>query len=118
MVTPEVVPFVKVGGLADVVGALSKVLSVSGHDVRLVVPKYAGMQQIENAKPLPEPLVIQLGGHEAYARVWECKLPGSKVSACLGCVIRYARDGRCGSIGFRNRDTIKWNWRRDLRPLV
>jgi starch synthase len=78
MVTPEVVPFVKVGGLADVVGALSKVLAAQGHDVRLVVPKYAGMQQIEKAKPLSEPLVVKLGGHKAYARVWECKLPGSK----------------------------------------
>jgi len=83
MVTPEVVPFVKVGGLADVVGALSKVLSARGHDVRLVVPKYAGMRQIEGAKPLLEPLVIRMGDHEAYARVWECKLPGSKVICYL-----------------------------------
>ncbi|MGK0176858.1 MAG: starch synthase [Lentimonas sp.] len=83
MVTPEVVPFVKVGGLADVVGALSKVLDACGHDVRLVVPKYAGMQHIENAKPLPEPLIVKLGGHDAYARVWECKLPGSKVICYL-----------------------------------
>lgn len=77
MVAPEVVPFVKVGGLADVVGALSKVLDAYGHDVRLIVPKYANMQQIETAKPLSEPLVVKLGGHEAYARVWECELPGS-----------------------------------------
>lgn len=83
MVTPEVVPFIKVGGLADVVGALSKVLSERGHDVRLVVPKYAGMHSIENAKPLSGPLVIHLGGHEAYARVWKCKLPGSKVICYL-----------------------------------
>ena len=83
MVTPEVVPFAKVGGLADVVGALSKVLNARGHDIRLVVPKYKGMQQIEAAKPLTEPLVVQLGGHEAYARVWECKLPGSTVTCYL-----------------------------------
>lgn len=83
MVTPEVVPFVKVGGLADVVGALSKVLNTHGHDVRLVVPRYAGMRQIEDAKPLPEPMVIKLGGHDAYARVWECKLPGSAVICYL-----------------------------------
>ena len=83
MVTPEVVPFVKVGGLADVVGALSKVLDAHGHDIRVVVPRYAGMQQIENAKPLPEPLVVKLGGHEAYARVWECQLPGSKAICYL-----------------------------------
>ena len=83
MVAPESVPFVKVGGLADVVGALSKALDMRGHDMRIVLPKYAGLKQIESARPFDAPLVVKLGGHEAYARVWECALPGSTVMCYL-----------------------------------
>lgn len=83
MVTPELVPLVKVGGLADVVGALSKSLSARGHDVRIVMPKYSGLQGIEDAKPMEDPLIVHLGGHEAYARIWECALPDSDATCHL-----------------------------------
>ena len=36
----ECVPFVKTGGLADVVGSLPKELLKQGCDVRVVIPKY------------------------------------------------------------------------------
>jgi starch synthase len=83
MVAPEVVPIVKVGGLADVVGALSKALVARGHDVRIIMPKYSGLQQIEGARPLGNPLIVRLGGHEAYARVWQTELPGSSAKVYL-----------------------------------
>ncbi|HMA59295.1 MAG TPA: glycogen synthase GlgA [Halanaerobiales bacterium] len=39
-VSPEVSPFIKTGGLADVAGALPRELKKKGHDVRVVLPEY------------------------------------------------------------------------------
>jgi len=41
----EAFPFVKVGGLADVAGALPKALAHLGHKVRLILPKYSQIDQ-------------------------------------------------------------------------
>ncbi|MBN2570868.1 MAG: glycogen synthase GlgA [Ignavibacteriales bacterium] len=40
-VTPEAVPFIKTGGVADVSGSLPLKLQELGHQVRIVIPKYA-----------------------------------------------------------------------------
>jgi starch synthase len=42
-IASECVPFAKTGGLADVVGALPKYLKALGHDVIVVIPKYASI---------------------------------------------------------------------------
>ena len=41
----ESVPFVKTGGLADVVGALAPVLAKEGHDVRVIIPQFSAIPQ-------------------------------------------------------------------------
>jgi len=41
----ECVPFIKTGGLADVVGALAPVLAKKGHDVRVMLPKYGSIPE-------------------------------------------------------------------------
>ena len=41
----ECVPFIKTGGLADVVGSLPKELDPEYYDVRVILPRYACMKQ-------------------------------------------------------------------------
>jgi starch synthase len=43
MVCSEFAPLAKTGGLADAVAGLSRALAQSGHDVRILLPKYAGI---------------------------------------------------------------------------
>ena len=45
LASSEAVPFAKTGGLADVAGALPKALAKAGVDVRLILPKYKGIEE-------------------------------------------------------------------------
>ena len=44
-VASECVPFIKTGGLADVVGALPKYINKDEYDVRVMLPKYMAMKE-------------------------------------------------------------------------
>ena len=44
-VASECVPFLKTGGLADVVGSLPKYFPKEYFDVRVVMPKYSGIRE-------------------------------------------------------------------------
>jgi starch synthase len=77
-VSSEVAPFVKTGGLGDVVGALPKALRRRGVDARVVVPLYAGMDW--NAlERLPGPLEVPMYWGDAHGGVRMARLPGSEV---------------------------------------
>jgi starch synthase len=43
------------------------------------MPRYAELKDFEGAIPLERPLIVRLGGHESYGRIWEHFLPGSSV---------------------------------------
>src|SRR3989338_2700771 len=58
----EVAPFVKIGGLGEVLHALPKALAELGHDVRTMAPKYASIDENEfpmtvivDGLPVPNP---------------------------------------------------------------
>ncbi len=64
MISAEMAPFAKVGGLGDVVDALSRALAQSKHDVRVVLPLYGHLdrerEKIALIKTLP-PLAVRVG---------------------------------------------------------
>lgn len=77
----EAVPFAKEGGLADVVGALPRVLAKMGHDVRVVMPRYYKVNREKHAlKPVPGVLTVPMGiVGDQYCGVYEGKMPDSNV---------------------------------------
>jgi starch synthase len=78
MVSSEAVPYAKTGGLADMVSALSLALARQGHDVRLALPRYYGINRIElNLEALEGPMGVPIGGREEWGEVYTSILPGS-----------------------------------------
>ncbi|HPF70676.1 MAG TPA: glycogen synthase [Candidatus Krumholzibacteria bacterium] len=64
MVSAEAAPLVKVGGLADVVGALARELGRRGHEVRIALPLYGDLDRKRlDIRPLAKlpPLVVRSG---------------------------------------------------------
>ena len=79
LVSPEFYPLAKTGGLADVVGALSKALSQLGHQVAVFLPNYRVVQSEYNPQPTSlRPVQIPIGEKQAEAKLKEHSLPGNK----------------------------------------
>src|SRR5215471_10137624 len=60
MVSSEVTPFAKTGGLADVVGSLPPALRALGHDVAVVLPRYTSID-LKNARRVWDHYWVHLG---------------------------------------------------------
>ncbi|GAB6393042.1 MAG: glycogen synthase (Starch [bacterial glycogen]synthase) [Treponematales bacterium] len=76
MVSSEAVPYAKTGGLADMVSSLSLALAKLGHETRLVIPRYYGVDR-GRLDLLEGPLGVPSGGAEEWSAVYTAVLPGS-----------------------------------------
>jgi starch synthase len=86
LVTTEIVPFSKVGGLADVMGALPGELEKLGVSVTVVTPLYSSIDRSAFGivpEPGLGPLEVRVAGDLERARVHSCLKPGTKVRCCF-----------------------------------
>jgi starch synthase len=96
LATSELTPLAKTGGLADVCSALAAYLHASGHDLRVLLPRYSAIDTdkvrivpVEYSQNMP----IQLGAHEYRYSVDTTFLPGTDVPIyLLRCPELYERD--------------------------
>ena len=77
MVSSEAVPYMKTGGLADVVGSLPRYMNKEEYDVRVILPKYTCM----NSRFIPElqfvcHFYVQLNWRKQYAGILKAEHKG------------------------------------------
>lgn len=72
----EAAPFVKTGGLGDVVAALPKYLQKAGADVKLIVPLYASVHRDKfGLKKLYDGACVKMGNCEEFYSVYYAETP-------------------------------------------
>jgi starch synthase len=97
ILSSEIVPYAKTGGLADVAGALVRNLSAIGHEVRAFMPLYAAVRRTHTEiRPVPKlpAAALTIGDREYSFSLQTAILPGSAIAMYfIDCPALFERDG-------------------------
>jgi starch synthase len=96
MVSSEVAPFAKTGGLADVVGSLPPVLRSYGEEVAVVIPRY-GSIDLKTARRVWDHLPVYLGPDSYPVSIYQA--PAEFPVYLVDCPPLYDRKGLYGESG-------------------
>ena len=95
LMSSEVAPFAKTGGLADVAAGLAKYLQRSGHDVRTFMPGYVQINRSQaHFEPVPavQDVPLAVGPHQFRFSLQQGRIPHSQaVVYLIECPALYAR---------------------------
>jgi starch synthase len=81
MISSEVVPFAKTGGLGDVCGSLPIALEQLGHQCSVFLPCYrSAMHSGLSIESTPFAFTIPMGGRHVACRISKSRLPNSQVT--------------------------------------
>jgi starch synthase len=96
---PEVEPFAKTGGLADVASALPAALAGLGHDIRILMPKYRGVEARAGDMRVVVPrLTVRLGDHDVEGTLSEGRTASDVPVYFLGNDHYYGREHLYGTV--------------------
>ncbi|OEH84616.1 starch synthase [Desulfuribacillus stibiiarsenatis] len=77
MVASEGVPFIKTGGLADVIGSLPKALQHEGCDIRVILPKYGTIiEEFKDQMNFLCSFPVMVGWRKQHCGLFELKFNG------------------------------------------
>src|SRR5260221_11910042 len=84
VVATEAVPFVKEGGVADVIGSLPKELAKLGHEVCIFLPGYGSIDPTRwGLAPTGVVKLLPMAGLDRTMSILQITIPDSPVPFCL-----------------------------------